>query len=72
MSAPAFSAKTIHEYLFSRDPTAPDAYRLDKAIVGRFCDVLEREITKHASMGPCYRYAFCDIGEDAMDAFFNF
>ena len=67
----AFSPKTVYEYLFSREPSAPDTHQIDKGAVAAFCDALSREIYSHASAGPQYKYVFFDLGRDAMLEFFD-
>lgn len=67
----AFSPKTVYEYLFSREPSAPDVREIGKEAVAVFCDALSREISACASASPRYKYVFFDLGRDAMAEFFD-
>lgn len=64
----AFSARTVHEYLFSHDAGLDDVTELGKGSVRRFCQELAGALSE--SGDPWLRHAHFGLGRDEVEAFF--
>lgn len=66
----AFSPGTIYGYAFSHDDGLDDVIRLQRRDIGRFCSVLEQDLTERLSHRIPSRSVCLVMGRDEVETFF--